>query len=468
MSRDADKCPFCGGAETVSNIVSPARDNELSSYKVFADGVSINNRDYRIIDAVGQGSHGVVLKVEDSGGKGYALKVPLQFNELFSNSQGNKQSILEMSHKYISHEIKILGKICSDALIRIVYAGPVRCGRGKTTAELPAILMELAEGTLKDIIDNQLKNRLTVPYEEKENIIEQLTGDIEKLHAEGLVHRDLSPHNVFVVDREKEIRYVLADFGASKVSAVYENRDSTTKMAFHDRYLDPALLLHDHLRYDCRIDIYQLGIIITEVLLGEYWQREDETFSVSDFRWVDFEKDFLLRFAHLEIEPALLKCLRKATTLNIHRRYGSASEFRKDICKGLEKISKKREKTIGRDAFTRNISISFKRIVQKEETLDNGGQKIPEIRYNGQRQIPMGTAESIKLDFTGFHLTKAGLIRPSFLECRRVGNALNLRVDTDAILKTVQPLIKRRKTADGPFRMELEFKSLLCITVEGE
>lgn len=467
LSSDAEGCPICGSMEPLANVLPSPRDNELSSYKIFAHGVSIENVNYRIIDSIGQGSHGVVLKVVEGGGQFHALKVPLQFNELFTNRQGNKQSVMEMSHKYISHEIKMLGKISSDALIRIIYTGPVRCWRGETKVELPAILMELADGTLKDIIDNRMNDRLIIPYEEKETIIKQLIVDIEQLHAEGLVHRDLSPHNIFVVDRDGEIRYVLADFGASKALAAHENRDSTTKMAFHDRYLDPTLLVYDHLRYDRRIDIYQLGIIITEVLLGEYWQTEDDTFSVSDFRTVDFENDFLLKFAFHEIESTLLKNIRKATTLNIHRRFRSVSEFKKEIHKALDKAGKKRKKTPGNDTFTRNISISFKRILQSEETANNGEKEMPTIRFNGQRRISMDTSEAVKLDFTGLRLTKARIIGPSFLECRKTENALLLRVDSNAIMKKVQPLMRGHKPMNRPFRMELEFKSLLRVAIEG-
>jgi serine/threonine protein kinase len=469
--------------------IAMGQDEELVNYKIFADNIYIGAETYRVIDAVGQGGHGVVLKVESPNGNYYALKAPLEFNELFSNSQGNKKSLLSMSRRYIAHEVDMLNKITSEALLEIVYAGMVvvKGSRGDDNieSEFPAVLMELAECTLKDVMDNEMADLLVVPFGEKINMIKQLTANLELLHQKIVVHRDISPHNVFIVDRENGIRYVLGDFGTSKPANVYDMDNSTTRMAFHDRYLDPAVFMYDKFRYDCRIDIYQLGVMITEILLGEYWMSGDEDSAGTGIQGVDFEKDFLMNFAFHEIDPVLLEKIRKATTLKINNRYRSAGEFRKDVHGVLERVQdayKKKKKIKSREGIKKNISISYKRIIRANGREDGKNEEMTTVvDYNGQKKIDMGMADQLQICFRGLELTKAKIIGTSFLTCHKKDNTVILRVDREDIGKRVRPLLQpgvmdavihflgslfnpgRADKSRGYLRLEFDCKSILYI-----
>jgi serine/threonine protein kinase len=453
LSDEVNTCIYCGSPGIAPKSIVPGKDEEFINYKITAHEIIAKKKPYRIIDAIGQGGHGVVLKTEDSQGKCYAVKVPLEFNENFTNSQGNKKSLLDISRKYISHEVEMLNKITSQALLEVVYAGTVKCrGRG-VESQFPAILMELAQGTLKDVIDSEMANLLEIPYEEKVNIIRQLIDNLERLHEKIVVHRDISPHNVFLTDRAKEIHYVLGDFGSSKPANVYDINNSTTRMAFHDRYLDPALFMNDRFRYDSRIDIYQLGVIITEILMGEYWQTDDDESVVSGIQGVDFEKDFLMTFAVNDIHPYIVEIIRKATTRKINKRYRTAAEFKKEMHEALQRVEKKGKKIKPKEGIKKNISISYKRVLQsppenegtgKENEKENENENInmQTIDYKGQKRIDMGTADHIRLCFTGLQLKKAKMIGSSFLKCQQANNSILLQVDTEDIEKRVQPIMK--------------------------
>ena len=447
LSDRVNTCTYCGSPGIAAALIVPGRDEEFTNYKITAHEIIAEKKPYRVIDAVGQGGHGVVLKTEDSEGKCYAVKVPLEFNENFTNSQGNKKSLLDISRKYISHEVEMLNKITCQALLEVVYAGTVRCrGRG-VESEFPAILMELAQGTLKDIIDSEMANGLVVPYEEKINMIRQLTKNLEGLHEKIVVHRDISPHNVFITDRANEIHYVLGDFGSSKPANVYDIDNSTTRMAFHDRYLDPALFMVDRFRYDSRIDIYQLGVMITEILMGEYWQTDDDESVVPGIQGVDFEKDFLMTFAVNDIHPYIVEKIRKATTRKINKRYRTAAEFKKEMHEALQRVEKKGKKIKPKEGIKKNISISYKRILQlppgQEETKkENGNISMQTIDYKGQKRIDMGTANLLRLCFNGLLLKKAKIIGASFLKCQQDNHSILLQVDTKDINKRVQPIMK--------------------------
>jgi serine/threonine protein kinase len=446
LSDEVNTCTYCGSPGIAVKSIVSGKDEELANYKITAHEIIAKKKSYRIIDAVGQGGHGVVLKTEDSHGKCYAVKVPLEFNEKFTNNQGNKKSLLDISRRYISHEVEMLNKITSQALLEVTYAGTVKC-RGKgVESHFPAILMELAQGTLKDVIDSEMANGLVVPYEEKIKMIRQLTKNLEGLHEKIVVHRDISPHNVFLADRAKEIHYVLGDFGSSKPANVYDIDNSTTRMAFHDRYLDPALFSVDRFRYDSRIDIYQLGVMITEILMGEYWQTDDDESVVTGIQGVDFEKDFLMIFAINDIHPYIIEKIRKATTRKINKRYRTAAEFKKEMHEALQRVEKKGKKIRPKEGIKRNISISYKRILQsppEQEGIgkENGNISMQTIDYKGQKRIDMGTTDHIRLRFTGMKLKQAKMIGSSFLKCQQANNSILLQVDTEDIKKRVQPMM---------------------------
>jgi len=450
LSDEVNACTYCGSSGIAAKSIITGQDEEFINYKITAHEIIANEKSYRVIDAVGQGGYGVVLKIEDSRGKCYAVKVPLEFNESFTNSQGNKKSLLDISRKYISHEVEMLNKITSNALLEVVYAGTVTCRGTGVERQFPAVLMELAQGTLKDIIDSEMANCLPVPYEEKVNIIRQLTENLEELHKKIVVHRDISPHNVFITDREKEINYVLGDFGSSKPANVYDIDNSTTRMAFHDRYLDPAVFMVDRFRYDSRIDIYQLGVMITEILMGEYWQTDEDESVISGIQGVDFEKDFLVTFAVNDIHPYIIEKISKATTRKINKRYRSAADFKKEMHEALVRVEKEGKKIKPKEEIKKNISISYKRILQvppdqegaKGTGKENESVSVQTIDYKGQKKIDMGTADHLQLDFNGFQLKKAKIMGASFLTCQQDNHAILLQVDTEDIKKRVQPIMK--------------------------
>ncbi len=489
LSDEVKACIYCGSTGIAARSIISGQDEEFINYKITADEMIADEKSYRVIDAVGQGGYGVVLRVEDCQGKRFAAKVPLEFNESFTNSQGNKRSLLDISRKYISHEVEMLNKITSKALLEVIYAGIVTCRGLGVESRFPAVLMELAWGTLKDVIDGEMANCLPVPYEEKVNIIRQLTENLEQLHKKIVVHRDISPHNVFIVDREKAINYVFGDFGSSKPANVYDIDKSTTRMAFHDRYLDPAVLMVDRFRYDCRIDIYQLGVMITEILMGEYWQTDEEESVVSGIQGVDFEKDFLLIFAVNELHPYIIEIIRKATTRKINKRYRFAAEFKKEIHEALQRVEKEGKKINPKEEIKKNISISYKRILeapadqeseQKETGKENENVSVQTIAYKGQKKIDMGTADHVRLDFNGWQLKKAKIVGASFLKCRQDYHAILLQVDTEDIKKRVQPIMKpgiitvlshffgslswrTRRQSSGHMRIEFDCQAILYV-----
>lgn len=138
---------------------------------------------------------------------------------------------------------------------------------GRTDDGRLYLAMELLEGeTLQDLI----KRERRLPVEQTVDVLLQLGEALAEAHAMGYVHRDLRPRNVWLATRRGKSNFVkLLDFGLAKL-VVQEGRAAVTSlgMTFGDpKYMAPEQARGEDL--DRRADIYSLGCIAYEMLVGE-------------------------------------------------------------------------------------------------------------------------------------------------------------------------------------------------------
>ena len=199
---------------------------------------------YKILKKLGEGGFGIVYLVEKDK-KQYALK----------------QSKIKLTEKEIEqykNMINILSKINNEYLIKYY----------ETFMENDTfnILMEYAgEKNLKQFIqDYKNKNEL---IDEKiiKDIIIQICKGLKVIHDNNMIHRDLTPDNIFI-DQNNKIK--IGDFGVSKILTNTKNYAKTQIGKFN--YLAPEIL--KGLEYNNKVDIYALGCIIYELFtLNEYY-----------------------------------------------------------------------------------------------------------------------------------------------------------------------------------------------------
>ncbi len=111
------------------------------------------------------------------------------------------------------------------------------------------------------------------PWPETLPLLVQICDGMEYLAARSVVHRDLSPDNVFVVEDGTTLRAKILDFGIAKDTTAEETLHNFTKTGLlmgKPPYWSPEQIgtLEDGQVLDWRSDVYTLGIIFYRILAG--------------------------------------------------------------------------------------------------------------------------------------------------------------------------------------------------------
>ena len=126
-------------------------------------------------------------------------------------------------------------------------------------------VMELLDGRDLSAV-MRIKRRFSC--EEVLDLMEQVCSGLVAAHAVGVVHRDLKPANIFLV-RGDPPRFKLMDFGVAKIMTTQGEQTRYGQIIGTPRYMSPEQALGQNDRITPQSDIYALGIIAYEMLVGE-------------------------------------------------------------------------------------------------------------------------------------------------------------------------------------------------------
>jgi WD40 repeat protein/tRNA A-37 threonylcarbamoyl transferase component Bud32 len=191
-----------------------------------------------------------------------------------------------------------------------------------TTEDLLFIAMRYVEG--RDLKDRLQSGRLDPA--DAIGILAQVASALDAAHARGLVHRDVKPSNVLLdigARPDGSDHVYLADFGLTKrVSEETGIVEDGHLMGTID-YVAPEQIAGEEI--DGRADVYALGCVLYECLVGQPPYKRDS--------------DMAVVFAHLETEPpvpsrecpelpeALDAVIARALAKDPGERYPSGREF---------------------------------------------------------------------------------------------------------------------------------------------
>ena len=133
----------------------------------------------------------------------------------------------------------------------------------------PYIAMELLEG---ESLAARLRKVGRLSPEHAARILTHTARAVSRAHEVGVVHRDLKPDNIFLIENEEEELAKVLDFGIAKstivgfgVSAIAETRTGALMGTLH--YMSPEQT-EGVKTVDFRTDIWAMGVIAFECLLG--------------------------------------------------------------------------------------------------------------------------------------------------------------------------------------------------------
>lgn len=213
---------------------------------------------YRLTDVVGSGGLATVYRATDAiDGMPLAIKI---LEQRWVDDP-------EMVQKFFAEAeaLKEIRKVAPESAVVRCFASGREGGR---VTGRPFIAMELLEGeTLADVIGN--KGALPVPVAAA--IGAQIGWALSGAHESGVIHRDLSPDNIFVLDENWRgcggiaPRVVLIDFGIARVE-VLSKRTLEISISGKPGYMAPEQT-RGHVATP-QMDLYALGVILYQMAAG--------------------------------------------------------------------------------------------------------------------------------------------------------------------------------------------------------
>jgi serine/threonine protein kinase len=213
---------------------------------------------------------------------------------------------------------------------------------GVTEDGTPYIVMELLEG---EDLRHRIKQRGPLPVAEVVHIIAQAAKALGRAHQLGIVHRDIKPDNLFLLDADGEPFVKVLDFGIAKqAQSGILSVTLTGSMMGTPLYMSPEQLLSAK-NVDLRADLWALGVVTYYALTGRTPFRGETlgALSVAVHEGL-FELPSRIRSG---LPPALDAWMAKALQRDPEARFSSA----KELVQALEIATGERASLVSADAL---------------------------------------------------------------------------------------------------------------------
>lgn len=192
-----------------------------------------------------------------------------------------------------------------------------------------AMIMEYLEGPMYREHIN--KNYVATQPLQFVPLFLQLLDAVGFIHAKGVVHRDIKPTNVIVLqDSNNQYRAKLLDFDIAK-DLNYEHTSTLTNQQMGTlTYMSPEQVVSSK-NIDIRSDIYSLGVVFFYVLSGKpaYSSQADSQFQLMEKIVKEPLPD--LKTINPNIPNWAIEVLKKATAKEAKDRFQTCKEFKQAI-----------------------------------------------------------------------------------------------------------------------------------------
>ncbi|HEV2765215.1 MAG TPA: protein kinase, partial [Pyrinomonadaceae bacterium] len=227
-----------------------------------ADGAVLRKTEDALVGQVLAGKYRIEEKI-DEGGMGCVYRATHVLME--------KTVAVKVLHPALAADDKIVARFTREAKAasRISHPHAINVTDfGEDEEGVVFLVMEYLRGrTLKDIVRSEGPMQIERVCE----IIRQVCGALEAAHSEGVVHRDLKSDNIMLEEVGDGDWAKVLDFGIAKIQETTSNpEDGLTApnlIIGTPQYMSPEQCAQAS-EIDSRSDIYSLGVILYEMLVG--------------------------------------------------------------------------------------------------------------------------------------------------------------------------------------------------------
>jgi serine/threonine-protein kinase len=268
---------------------------------------------YEIVGEIGRGAMGVVYKAIDP-----LLERTVAIKTV---NMGLEREDMANYEARFYHEARAAGGLNHPNIVTVYDVG--------RSGDFAYMAMEFIEGEELRVL---LASDTPMPVAQAVSIAAQVAEGLAFAHQRGVVHRDIKPGNIMVVPG-KPVK--ITDFGIARMRATVSLTQTGTMLG-SPKYMSPEQVLGR--RADHRSDVFSLGVILYEMLVGTAPFSGDSVTAV------------MYQIAHFappapsalrrEVSEALDQIVAKMLAKPVEDRYQSAADVARDL-RAVEKLGER-------------------------------------------------------------------------------------------------------------------------------
>lgn len=279
---------------------------------------------YKIVASLGSGGMAMVFKAEQLGLKRFvAIKIMhislLQDKDSQARFEREAAALSTLSHRNIAlfYSYGLLQP--SSPTFPANFNQP-----------LPYIVMEFLQGpSLREVINKEGK----FPWKRSVSITKQICDAMEYAHKSQIIHRDIKPNNIILLDQPSPDFVKIVDFGLAKVvnltGDTVQKLTQTGSLLGSVSYMSPEQCQGQ--KADKRSDIYALGCVFYELLCGEPPHDADNPIGLMHKHVNEIPSSLSGKLSFSSLPHGLEECLFKALAKDPDKRYQTMQQFAEDL-----------------------------------------------------------------------------------------------------------------------------------------
>lgn len=320
------------------------------------NGTVLNNR-YKIINKIGEGGMVNVYLANDNKNKRLVTIKIIRLD--FQHSK--------KAQRHFKYEKLAINKLKSEYIVKVYDVGKYK--------DMQYLVMEYVPGSdLKKYIQKNYPIDLkTVIY-----IMSQILNAVNVAHNHGIIHRDLKPQNI-LINKNKNIK--ITDFGIAVMTDLLPlTRTNSIVGSIH--YISPEQTLGKSVTM--RSDIYSLGIILYELLVGNVPFNGDSPVSIA----MKHSRSNIpsIMNQNSKVPQSLENVVLKATAKRPKDRYDSVLAMKKDLETALDPSRKDEAKLFFKVENKKDIDNDETKILNLEN-LKKNDSKIDILNNNKNKKL---------------------------------------------------------------------------------